>query len=73
MSLLLSSSPLTLALEVCLVELTLIVFAPVDLLFGLELVVATSELLLTFFTEGFSLKLLSCFPISVLILLIFLD
>ena len=73
LSLFLSFSSLALALEVCLTGLTLIVAPPTDLLFGFSLIVATPELLLALYAERFSLKLISCFPISVLILLIFLD
>ena len=76
LSLFLFSSPLTLALEVCLAELTLIVVVPVDFLFGLplnSLTVATPELLLALYAERFSLKLLSYTPVLVLIMSIFLD
>ena len=62
--------PPLLAFEVCLARLTLIVSTPVDLLFGLTLIVATPELLLTLYTGRFSLKLWAAF-IFVLILLIF--
>ena len=50
-----------------------VLVAPVDVLFALTLLVASPELLLTLYAEGVSLKLLSCFSVSVLILLIFLD
>ena len=46
---------------------------PWRFLFTLTLIVATPEILLALYTERFSLKLLSCFPILVLILFIFLD
>ena len=47
--------------------------APADFLFGLALILATLQLLLPLNAERFSLKLLSCIPISLLILFIFLD
>ena len=52
-----SSSPsLALAFEVSLAGLMLIVSVPVDLVFGLTLIVATSELLLVSYAGWFSLK-----------------
>ena len=53
--------------------LTFVLAAPVDGLFALTLLVASPEILLAVYAEEVSLKLLSCFSISVLILLIFLD
>ena len=58
--------------EVFLAELTLIVAAPVDVLFGLMLIVATPELLSLICWKIF-IKSAICIPISVLILFIFLD
>ena len=48
-----SSPPLELAFEVCLAGFMLIVAAPADLVLGLTLTVATSELLLVLVLGGF--------------------
>ena len=60
-----------LAREMYLAGLTPTVAAPVDLFFGLTLIVATPEVLLALYAKRFSLKLLSCFPVSVLLQLVF--
>ena len=51
-----SSLPLALAFEVCLAGLMPIVVAPLDLVLGLTLIVATPELLLVLNAGWFSLK-----------------